>query len=182
MRALLERPTFYPSLIHQAQNSPGAGSYANLAAGAPLRSGHSQGKTFENDPEFFRFPSLIFENWPSDRLDRQKDCAHLLGSLYEWLTVKMDRNAFASKFPLLLDGIEILAAEITRRRWVLMLASGNETFLHGLIRLARPIRYHRGRERVCRACYYSFWKSDAVTYPKETAEPPFRGLISSSKQ
>jgi len=41
MRALLERTTSYPSLIHQAQDSPGGGSYANLVAGAPLRSGHS---------------------------------------------------------------------------------------------------------------------------------------------
>src|ERR1700751_1443748 len=41
MRALLERTTSYPSLIHQAQDSPGVGSYANLVADAPLRSGHS---------------------------------------------------------------------------------------------------------------------------------------------
>jgi hypothetical protein len=43
----------------------------------------------------------------------------------------MDRDAFASKFSLLLDGIEILAAEITRRHWVLMVATGDETFYLG---------------------------------------------------
>jgi hypothetical protein len=43
----------------------------------------------------------------------------------------MDRNAFASKFSLLLDGIEILAAEIAHRRWVLMIATGNDTFYLG---------------------------------------------------
>jgi hypothetical protein len=46
-------------------------------------------------------------------------------AFYEGLSVKMDRDAFASKFSLLLDGIEILAAEIARRHWVLMLATGD---------------------------------------------------------
>jgi hypothetical protein len=52
-------------------------------------------------------------------------------AFYEGLSVKMDRNAFASKFSLLLDGIEILAAEIAHRHWVLMVATGNDTFYLG---------------------------------------------------
>jgi len=52
-------------------------------------------------------------------------------AFYEGLSVKMDRDAFASKFSLLLDGIEILAAEIARRHWVLMVATGDETFYLG---------------------------------------------------
>jgi hypothetical protein len=52
-------------------------------------------------------------------------------AFYEGLSVKMDRNAFASKFSLLFDGIEILAAEIARRHWVLMGATGDDTFYLG---------------------------------------------------
>jgi uncharacterized protein DUF4238 len=52
-------------------------------------------------------------------------------AFYEGLSVKMDRNAFASKFSLLLDGIEILAAEIARRHSVLMVATGDDTFYLG---------------------------------------------------
>jgi hypothetical protein len=52
-------------------------------------------------------------------------------AFYEGLSVKMDRNAFGSEFSLLLDGIEILAAEIVQRHWVLMVAAGDDSFYLG---------------------------------------------------
>jgi hypothetical protein len=52
-------------------------------------------------------------------------------AFYEGLSVKMDRNAFASKFSLLLDGIVILATEIARRHWALMVTTGEDGFYLG---------------------------------------------------
>ncbi len=52
-------------------------------------------------------------------------------AFYEGLSAKMDRNAFAGKFSLLFDGIAILAAEIARRHWALMIASGDDAFYLG---------------------------------------------------
>jgi hypothetical protein len=52
-------------------------------------------------------------------------------AFYEGLSAKMDRNAFAGKFSLLFDGITILAADIARRHWALMIASGEEAFYLG---------------------------------------------------
>jgi hypothetical protein len=52
-------------------------------------------------------------------------------AFYEGLSAKMDRNTFAGKFSLLFDGISILGAEIARRHWALMIASGDEVFYLG---------------------------------------------------
>jgi hypothetical protein len=52
-------------------------------------------------------------------------------AFYEGLSAKMDRNTFAGKFSLLFDGISILGAEIARRHWALMIASGEEAFYLG---------------------------------------------------
>ena len=52
-------------------------------------------------------------------------------AFYEGLSAKMDRNTFAGKFSLLLDGIAILATEIARRHWALMIASGDDAFYLG---------------------------------------------------
>ena len=52
-------------------------------------------------------------------------------AFYEGLSAKMDRNTFAGKFSLLFDGIAILAAEIARRHWALMIASGDDAFYLG---------------------------------------------------
>jgi hypothetical protein len=50
-------------------------------------------------------------------------------AFYEGLSVKMDRNAFASKFSLLLDGIFAIAAEIAHRHWALMVTSDDTFYL-----------------------------------------------------
>jgi|SRR5882672_4486864 len=52
-------------------------------------------------------------------------------AFYEGLSVKMDRNAFASKFSLLLDGIFATAAEIAHRHWVLMVTDRKDAFYLG---------------------------------------------------
>jgi hypothetical protein len=52
-------------------------------------------------------------------------------AFYEGLAVKMTRNDFAKKLSLLFDGIAILAAEIARRHWALMVVGGDDTFYLG---------------------------------------------------
>lgn len=52
-------------------------------------------------------------------------------AFYEGLSVKMNRNAFASKFSRLLDGMFVIAAEIARRHWALMVTGRDDVFYLG---------------------------------------------------
>jgi hypothetical protein len=52
-------------------------------------------------------------------------------AFYEGLSVKSNRNAFARQFSLLFDGIGIIADEIARRNWVLMVTQDDDAFYLG---------------------------------------------------
>jgi uncharacterized protein DUF4238 len=52
-------------------------------------------------------------------------------AFYEGLSVKMDRNAFARQFSLLLDGIFVIASEIASRNWTLMVTNNEDPFYLG---------------------------------------------------
>jgi hypothetical protein len=52
-------------------------------------------------------------------------------AFYEGLSIKTDRNAFARRFSLLLDGIVVVADEIAGRHWVLMVTHDDDAFYLG---------------------------------------------------